>query len=163
MPCAVIMIKATTAAITAITFISVHRIGRTGRSGRTGIATTFINKANDESVLLDLKHLLREAKQKIPPFLLELCSENEKYLNVGGKADECSISINDKPFYSIMNQPNELHCPSQMSKGAAIAVVLVTELPNARNWKRFRTSRPRISAVAIIWPAMPPIIESHFY
>ncbi|KAJ8670504.1 hypothetical protein QAD02_001763 [Eretmocerus hayati] len=61
----------------------VHRIGRTGRSGHVGIATTFINKANDESVLLDLKHLLREAKQKIPPFLLELCSENEKYLNVG--------------------------------------------------------------------------------
>lgn len=63
---------------------TVHRIGRTGRSGRTGIATTFINKANDESVLLDLKHLLMEAKQKVPPFLLELCSENEKYLNLGG-------------------------------------------------------------------------------
>ncbi|XP_043267279.1 ATP-dependent RNA helicase abstrakt [Venturia canescens] len=61
----------------------VHRIGRTGRSGRTGIATTFINKANDESVLLDLKHLLMEAKQRVPPFLLELCSENEKYLNLG--------------------------------------------------------------------------------
>ncbi|XP_046418821.1 ATP-dependent RNA helicase abstrakt isoform X2 [Neodiprion virginianus] len=61
----------------------VHRIGRTGRSGRTGIATTFINKANDESVLLDLKHLLMEAKQKVPPFLLELCSENEKYLELG--------------------------------------------------------------------------------
>jgi len=63
----------------------VHRIGRTGRSGHTGIATTFINKANDESVLLDLKHLLMEAKQKVPPFLLELCSENEKYLNLGGR------------------------------------------------------------------------------
>lgn len=25
-----------------------------------------------------------EAKQKVPPFLLELCSENEKYLNLGG-------------------------------------------------------------------------------
>ncbi|XP_034939844.1 ATP-dependent RNA helicase abstrakt [Chelonus insularis] len=61
----------------------VHRIGRTGRSGKTGIATTFINKSNDESVLLDLKHLLMEAKQRVPPFLLELCSENEKYLNLG--------------------------------------------------------------------------------
>ncbi|KAL7294286.1 hypothetical protein TKK_0012301 [Trichogramma kaykai] len=61
----------------------VHRIGRTGRSSQTGIATTFINKSNDESILLDLKHLLREAKQKIPPFLLEIYSENEKYLNVG--------------------------------------------------------------------------------
>ncbi|XP_054286318.1 ATP-dependent RNA helicase abstrakt-like [Macrosteles quadrilineatus] len=61
----------------------VHRIGRTGRSGRTGIATTFINKANDESVLLDLKHLLIEAKQKVPQFLAELQSENEKYLELG--------------------------------------------------------------------------------
>lgn len=76
-----------------------HRIGRTGRSGRTGIATTFINKANDESVLLDLKHLLMEAKQKVPPFLLELCSENEKYLNLGGKVIHCYIYI--FPFFSI--------------------------------------------------------------
>ncbi|CAH0389580.1 unnamed protein product [Bemisia tabaci] len=61
----------------------VHRIGRTGRSGKTGIATTFINKSNDESVLLDLKHLLIEAKQKVPPFLAQLQSENEKYLYLG--------------------------------------------------------------------------------
>ena len=38
----------------------------------------------DESVLLDLKHLLMEAKQKVPPFLAALQSENEKYLDVGG-------------------------------------------------------------------------------
>lgn len=63
---------------------SVHRIGRTGRSGKTGTATTFINKTNDESVLLDLKHLLIEAKQKVPPFLAQLQSENEKYLDLGG-------------------------------------------------------------------------------
>lgn len=66
-------------------YIIVHRIGRTGRSGKTGIATTFINKANDESVLLDLKHLLIEARQKVPLFLAELESENEKYLQLGGK------------------------------------------------------------------------------
>lgn len=77
-----------------------HRIGRTGRSGRTGIATTFINKANDESVLLDLKHLLMEAKQKVPPFLLELCSENEKYLNLGGKTIADNIYI----FFFIKKQ-----------------------------------------------------------
>ena len=47
----------------------VHRIGRTGRSGKTGIATTFINKAQGESILLDLKHLLKEARQRIPPVL----------------------------------------------------------------------------------------------
>lgn len=61
----------------------VHRIGRTGRCGKTGIATTFINKSCDESVLLDLKHLLLEAKQKIPPVLAVLQAENEGYLDLG--------------------------------------------------------------------------------
>ncbi|KAL9665333.1 hypothetical protein QQ045_020752 [Rhodiola kirilowii] len=50
----------------------VHRIGRTGRCGKTGIATTFINKNQTEMTLLDLKHLLQEAKQRIPPVLAEL-------------------------------------------------------------------------------------------
>ena len=39
----------------------------------------------DESILLDLKHLLIEAKQKVPDFLANLQSENEQYLNIGGK------------------------------------------------------------------------------
>lgn len=47
----------------------VHQIGRTGRSGKTGIATTFVNMQTSEPTLLDLKYLLMEAKQKIPPFL----------------------------------------------------------------------------------------------
>ncbi|XP_045474752.1 ATP-dependent RNA helicase abstrakt [Harmonia axyridis] len=63
----------------------VHRIGRTGRSGNKGLATTFVNKSNEESVLLDLKHLLIESKQKVPAFLFEICSENEIYLNMGEK------------------------------------------------------------------------------
>ena len=50
----------------------VHRIGRTGRCGKTGIAPTFINKNQSETTLLDLKHLLQEAKQRIPPVLAEL-------------------------------------------------------------------------------------------
>ncbi|CAL5421902.1 unnamed protein product [Camellia sinensis] len=50
----------------------VHRIERTGRCGKTGIATTFINKNQSETTLLDLKHLLQEAKQRIPPVLAEL-------------------------------------------------------------------------------------------
>ncbi|CAI9113310.1 OLC1v1013886C1 [Oldenlandia corymbosa var. corymbosa] len=45
----------------------VHRIGRTGRCGKTGIATTFINRNQRETTLLDLKHLLQEAKQRVPP------------------------------------------------------------------------------------------------
>lgn len=40
----------------------VHRIGRTGRCGKTGIATTFINGRQKETILLDLKQVLIEAK-----------------------------------------------------------------------------------------------------
>lgn len=50
----------------------VHRIGRTGRCGKTGVATTFINKSCEETTLLDLKHLLKEARQRIPPVLMML-------------------------------------------------------------------------------------------
>ena len=55
----------------------VHRIGRTGRCGKTGVATTFINKNCSEAILLDLKFLLHEAKQRIPPVLLQLEDPDE--------------------------------------------------------------------------------------
>lgn len=54
----------------------VHRIGRTGRLGKTGVATTFINKNSDMTVLLDLKQLLLEAKQRIPAALQAFSVEN---------------------------------------------------------------------------------------
>ncbi|CAN0901298.1 DEAD-box ATP-dependent RNA helicase 35 [Linum grandiflorum] len=61
----------------------VHRIGRTGRRGKTGIATTFINsKDQNETVLLDLKHLLQEAKQRVPPFLAML-DDDQSHLEFG--------------------------------------------------------------------------------
>ena len=44
----------------------------------------FVIFFSDESILLDLKHLLMEAKQKVPPFLAEYASESEKYLDMGG-------------------------------------------------------------------------------
>ena len=50
----------------------VHRIGRTGRRGKTGVATTFINKNTPEITLLDLRGVLKEAKQRIPPMLATL-------------------------------------------------------------------------------------------
>ena len=62
----------------------VHRIGRTGRCGKTGVATTFINKDVDESILLDLKHLLIEAKQRVPPVLQALDDPDEDFADVGG-------------------------------------------------------------------------------
>ena len=55
----------------------VHRIGRTGRCGKTGVATTFINKNVEESSLLDLKHLLKEANQRIPPVLSTIADPEE--------------------------------------------------------------------------------------
>ena len=38
----------------------------------------------DESVLIDLKHLLLEAKQNLPPFLVALESESENLAQYGG-------------------------------------------------------------------------------
>ena len=58
-----------------------HRIGRTGRCGKTGIATTFVNKACDESVLRDLKALLIETRQKVPPFLATL--DTDEFIGEG--------------------------------------------------------------------------------
>ena len=62
----------------------VHRIGRTGRSNTKGLATTLINKTTEQSVLLDLKHLLIEGKQEVPDFLDELAPETEhQHLDLG--------------------------------------------------------------------------------
>lgn len=56
----------------------VHRIGRTGRCGKTGVATTFINKNVEQSILLDLKHYLKAAKQRVPPVLLALPDDTDE-------------------------------------------------------------------------------------
>ncbi|KAI8431454.1 hypothetical protein MSG28_015973 [Choristoneura fumiferana] len=53
----------------------VHRIGRTGRAGGEGVATTLLGRAAESSVLKDLAHLLREAGQKVPSFLLDMIGE----------------------------------------------------------------------------------------
>ncbi|KAJ3048757.1 DEAD-box ATP-dependent RNA helicase 35 [Rhizophlyctis rosea] len=65
----------------------VHRIGRTGRSGKTGVATTFINKSCPEPILLDLKYLLREAKQAVPPCLEAIPDVNERFKVLGKDVD----------------------------------------------------------------------------
>lgn len=67
----------------------IHRIGRTGRSGKTGIASTFINKTCSETSLLDLKYLLIEAKQRVPPILMSLGDSNA--LNAVGGMRGCSF------------------------------------------------------------------------
>merc|ERR1719409_284288 len=63
----------------------VHRIGRTGRCGRTGVATTFVNKNQEETILLDLKALLIEAGQNVPPFLNQIDSTaDQAQKDIGG-------------------------------------------------------------------------------
>jgi hypothetical protein len=64
--------------------------GRTGRCGKTGVATTFINKAVDEHLLLDLKHLLVEAKQRVPPVLLALEDPADLHAGDGELGAGCS-------------------------------------------------------------------------
>ena len=44
-------------------------------------------------MLLDLKHLLLEAKQKIPPVLAVLQAENEGYLDLGGMTSQYCIQF----------------------------------------------------------------------
>eukprot|EP01062_Namystynia_karyoxenos_P066071 TRINITY_DN60090_c0_g1_i1.p1 TRINITY_DN60090_c0_g1~~TRINITY_DN60090_c0_g1_i1.p1 ORF type:complete len:639 (+),score=219.23 TRINITY_DN60090_c0_g1_i1:70-1917(+) len=63
----------------------VHRIGRTGRCGKTGLATTFVNRDDDETTLLDLKHLLVEARQKVPPVLQSIHDPLEELYAASGK------------------------------------------------------------------------------
>ncbi|EUD68400.1 hypothetical protein C922_01422 [Plasmodium inui San Antonio 1] len=108
----------------------VHRIGRTGRCGKTGIATTFINKNQEEAILLDLKALLIEAKQKIPPFLEMLDSKGINLKEIGGvkgcsycgglghRITQCSklesqrnkqISFTNKDVLSSSNKHNNMH------------------------------------------------------
>jgi ATP-dependent RNA helicase DDX41 len=61
----------------------VHRIGRTGRRGKRGLATTFVSlKDNSETILLDLKYLLKEAKQKIPAVLMAIDDPMESLAEV---------------------------------------------------------------------------------
>ncbi|CAK9298438.1 unnamed protein product [Gordionus sp. m RMFG-2023] len=62
----------------------VHRIGRTGRSGKAGMSTTYINKSSDDSVLMDLKHLLLEAKQDVPPILITLTADKDQLVEIDG-------------------------------------------------------------------------------
>ncbi|KXS19782.1 putative ATP-dependent RNA helicase DDX41 [Gonapodya prolifera JEL478] len=69
----------------------VHRIGRTGRSGKTGIATTFINRSSSEQILLDLKYLLKEAKQRVPPVLEALDDPMAARAGVDGADRECTF------------------------------------------------------------------------
>lgn len=68
----------------------VHRIGRTGRGKNKGVATTMINNKVEMAVLADLKHLLLEAKQKVPPFLASMETETDQLAEAGMSEGGCS-------------------------------------------------------------------------
>jgi len=68
----------------------VHRIGRTGRGKNKGVATTMINNKVEMAVLADLKHLLLEAKQKVPPFLASMETETDQLAEAGMTDGGCS-------------------------------------------------------------------------
>jgi len=68
----------------------VHRIGRTGRGKHKGVATTMINNKVEMAVLADLKHLLLEAKQKVPPFLASMETETDQLAEAGMSDGGCS-------------------------------------------------------------------------
>ncbi|KAH7648306.1 abstrakt SF II helicase Znknuckle C2HC (PA) [Cryptosporidium bovis] len=62
----------------------VHRIGRTGRGDSIGVSTTFIDNSLPETLLCDLKALLIEANQVIPPFLEQFEATNTSLQEIGG-------------------------------------------------------------------------------
>ncbi|KAF1790648.1 P-loop containing nucleoside triphosphate hydrolase [Phytophthora cactorum] len=78
----------------------VHRIGRTGRCGKTGVATTFINKSVPESALLDLKHLLVEAKQTVPPVLKALEDRTKSW---SAAAMDCQMPQERRAVRSVVD------------------------------------------------------------
>nr|GAT58030.1 DEAD-box protein abstrakt [Mycena chlorophos] len=80
----------------------VHQIGRTGRSGRTGIATTFVNMNTPEPTLLDLKYLLLEAGQKVPPFLATIEDTQGGFGNGNGRGREYVIMITWRPITLLL-------------------------------------------------------------
>ncbi|CAG8502723.1 2765_t:CDS:10 [Funneliformis caledonium] len=97
----------------------VHRIGRTGRSGKTGVATTFINMNCSEQILLDLKHLLREAKQRVPPVLEVLEDPTEKFKDLCGGEYFVESSLKN-----IKNQGDVQHDPPKYHKMIKLIQVL---------------------------------------
>lgn len=70
----------------------VHRIGRTGRGGRKGIATTFLGQNCQETILLDLRGLLLEAKQHVPEFLMRLSGDVAGF-SAMGQASSSALNI----------------------------------------------------------------------
>ncbi|OZC12843.1 hypothetical protein X798_00477 [Onchocerca flexuosa] len=83
----------------------VHRIGRTGRSGRKGMATTFINRRADMSVLQDLRALLLEAGQELPLFLRDMGGPELEQSSDSTNADDKGCAYCSGLGHRITNCP----------------------------------------------------------
>ena len=61
----------------------VHRIGRTGRAGNTGAALSFVNEKNG-GIIRELRELLDENEQQVPPWLNQMCNYSGRSSGGGG-------------------------------------------------------------------------------
>ena len=61
----------------------VHRIGRTGRAGNLGSALSFINEKNS-GIARELRDLLDENDQEVPPWLNQMCNYSGRGGGGGG-------------------------------------------------------------------------------
>lgn len=61
----------------------VHRIGRTGRAGNTGSALSFVNEKN-LGIIRELRELLYENDQQIPPWLDQMTAYTQRSGGRGG-------------------------------------------------------------------------------
>jgi ATP-dependent RNA helicase DDX41 len=112
----------------------VHRIGRTGRCGKTGVATTYINKSCEETTLLDLKALLREARQRIPPVLMMLDDPREK--NGGAGCSFCGglghTIVSSVELFTYLIPSNDALTSSSIVHTRSIAPKLIKMLDALR-------------------------------
>ena len=69
----------------------VHRIGRTGRAGNTGAALSYVNERNS-GVVRELRELLEENGQEVPPWLIKMSSYGGRGGGRGGGREYSLIS-----------------------------------------------------------------------
>lgn len=123
----------------------------------------------DESVLMDLKALLIEAKQKVPPVLQVLQNGDETMLDIGGelfhKKMPLRLHLCLRPFFSLslfllifffFEHPQE--------RGAAhFAVVWVIVSPTVQSWRPCRPNRSPTSDGKTTWLIVQWTSKVFFY
>lgn len=124
----------------------------------------------DESVLMDLKALLVEAKQKVPPVLQVLQTGDETMLDIGGKqvmplgfhALSIKIVLSFKKFLKtfLTYLP---HVVSQENGAVRFVVVLAIVSQTVLSWRPCRPSRSPTSGGKITWLIVQWTSKSFFH